>query len=230
MQASAEQREQTSAMFEDLVRDTLQILLPTTVAVTWGWVAFVVLFTPAYVHYAYLALALILGTGVLSFHLHGQKLRLAIASYLIGLTALVTTIVLAYHNSSVLYLYLQVILVVAVLTNPRITWLATLLVGGLAVAIGVAYQLPLAALTPPLCLILITALTTWLSARRLFTALAWALNMSIHAQKSAEEARPSGGVTAGFAESGHCLFTVRAHQPDADLHPGSGGEGLSLQI
>ena len=41
----------------------------------------------------------------------------------------------------------------------------------------------------PLFLLLITALTAWLSTRRLFTALEWALNMADHAQRNAEEAR-----------------------------------------
>ena len=184
-----ERVDQVGAMFDDLVRDAWQMLLPSTAGLTWGWVVFVVLFDPERINYAYGALALILFTGVVSFQLHAQKLQLAIGIYLVGLIALVTTIVLAYQNSNVLYLYLQVIMVVAVLTNPRVTWAATLFVVGLAVAIGMTEHIHWQTLTVPIFMITLTALTTWLSARRLFTALTWAFNMSIHAQHSAEAAR-----------------------------------------
>jgi len=189
MPVTSERVDQVDAMFDDLVSEALQILLPSTAAITWIWVAFVALFDPLRTNYAYLALALMLITGVASFQLHAQKLRLAIGVYLIGLMAVVTTIVLAYQTSSVLYLYLQVILVVAVLTNPRITWLATLMSVGLALTIGIAKQMDGAVLLSPILMLAITALTTWLSSRRLFTALDWALNQSVHARKNAEDAR-----------------------------------------
>jgi len=41
----------------------------------------------------------------------------------------------------------------------------------------------------PIVFILLTALISWLSSRRVFTALAWALSMTREAQKNAEEAR-----------------------------------------
>lgn len=189
MSVTSENVDPVDAMFNDLVSEALQILLPSTVVITWIWVAWVALFDPVRTNYGYLALAFILITGVTSFQIHAQKLRLAIGLYLIGLTAVVTTIVLAYQTSNALYLYLQVILAVAVLTNPRIMWLATLFTIGLALTIGVTRQIPSTTLLLPLLMLVVTALTTWLSSLRLFTALDWALNMSVHARKSADEAR-----------------------------------------
>ena len=51
----------------------------------------------------------------------GQK-GTRMATKALNLTALITTVVLAYQTSNILYLYLQVVLITAVLTNPPITW------------------------------------------------------------------------------------------------------------
>jgi signal transduction histidine kinase/DNA-binding response OmpR family regulator len=51
------------------------------------------------------------------------------------------------------------------------------------------HKTPLIDLSLPAMFILLTGLTSWLSSRRLFTALAWALSMAREARKNADEAR-----------------------------------------
>jgi signal transduction histidine kinase/DNA-binding response OmpR family regulator len=79
------------------------------------------------------------------------------------------------------------------LTNPGVTWGMTAVVAALIIAVGRPLDFSAAELSLPLFMLLITTAGAWLSARRLFTALGWAFEMSTHAQRSAEEARDHRG-------------------------------------
>jgi len=183
---------ETTQVFDELVRESLRLLLPVTVAVTWIWAAVMIPFIEPHVFRAYAVFALILGTAWMSYRLHERHLSLAVGVYLFGLTTVVTMITLALQDVKALYFYILIVLITAMLTNPWITWGVTLASVGLVSIIGLgSHMMQLADMALPIFLILLTALTSWLSSRRLFTALAWALNMTRQAQKNANEARKS---------------------------------------
>jgi signal transduction histidine kinase/DNA-binding response OmpR family regulator len=94
-----------------------------------------------------------------------------------------------YADASLLSLYLLVVLVAAPLTKPCGLGVMTLLVLAAMVATGVQRGTQAAELIIPITLTVLTALTAWLSTRRLFTALGWALSMTDKAMRSTEEAR-----------------------------------------
>lgn len=183
-------RAQTAQVFDDLVRDSLRILLPTTGIVVWTWVSFTILAVEARVGYGLAVLAVILTTVLGGYLLQKRHLHVAVSLYLVGLMAAVTIICVAVPTEGVLYLFIPVVLVTAVLTSPAVTWCVALLGTGLAVFVGVnVHALPPGSMVSPVILTLLTVLSSWLSSRRLFTALGWALAMTREAQKNAEEAR-----------------------------------------
>ncbi len=201
-------------MLEDLVRDSLNILAPVTGVLVWVWASYVILFDDRHTMHAYIALVLATSVGVACHHLSTARLKLAVALYLLGFTGIITTIVLAYPTSSMLYLYLQVILVTAILTNPRRTWGMTLLIGLLMMLVGTRAGLGWSELALPLLMVGLTTLAAWLSTRRLFTALTWAFNLSQQTQRSAEAARDHRGELQRVLTSLDLAYSrlERAHQ------------------
>ena len=187
---SKEYDAETAQVLQELTQDSLRILLPVTAAITWGWAAAVLLFPEPKAAPTFAVLFLTLAVAWASYRLSAKHLSLAIGVYLAALTITVTTIALTFQHPVVLYLYIQVVLVAAMLTAPLVTWGVALASVGIVVAISQRWPTgELADVAFPIILILLTALTAWLSARRLFTALAWALNMTEESQKNAEEAR-----------------------------------------
>lgn len=176
-------------VLDDLTRDSLRLLLPVTGALVWAWAGFVILFRDPLIPFAYLALTLAISMGAISYRLHRGFPTLAVVVYLLGLMGVVTVIASCSQDRWSYSLYMPVVLIAAILTNPRITWgIASL---NIVMALAVAgrrgpWSWDLAS---PSALILLTALASWLSARRLFTALEWMLSMTREAQSKAEEAR-----------------------------------------
>lgn len=180
----------TGEVLEDLTRDSLRVLLPSTAIVIWVWVSAALLTVEGRAAHAMGVLALTLGVNVASYLLQRRRLGLAVGLYLAGLTANVTLIALAFPAVAMLYLYIPVLLITATLTSPAATWGMALLDATLALIVGrVGQGAPWGALASPLIFTLLTALSSWLSSRRLITALGWALAMTAEAQKNAEEAR-----------------------------------------
>jgi hypothetical protein len=207
------------------------ILLAVTLALVWAWAGFVGMFDPSRTPSGYLALALTSLGSLAAYTLSRQHLRLAVTIYLLSLFAAIQIVVSVYADASLLSLYLLVVLVAAPLTKPCGLGVMTLLVLAAMVATGVQRGTQAAELIIPITLTVLTALTAWLSTRRLFTALGWALSMTDKAMRSTEEARDhrlelqrvlhsprSGAVAAG------------AQQPRPGFCPGSRGEGLSFQV
>jgi signal transduction histidine kinase/CheY-like chemotaxis protein len=181
---------ETTQVFHELIQDSLRVLLPATAITTWGWDVFVFLFIDRHFYRALGVLILTLAIAWLSYRLSEKHLRLAVGLYLAGLITTVTIVALISRGPAVLYLYMLVVLITAMLTNPPITWGMALASAGLVWAIsqhGRTAQLADVAL--PIIMIALTALTAWLSARRLFTALAWAISMTREAHKNADEAQ-----------------------------------------
>ncbi len=180
----------TAQVLDDLVGDSLRVLLPTTAILTWVWASVAILAIEARVVHGLVVLGLVLATTALSYLLHRRNLGLAVAVYLTGLTLALTIIATAFVSPALFFLYIPLLLVTAMLTGPGITWAMALVAIVLTLAIGRGvHTLPLGQLLSPIVFVLLTALSAWLSSRRLFTALAWALSMTAEAQKNAEEAR-----------------------------------------
>jgi len=189
MLTQSDRRADTDAMFDEFVRDALEILLVATLGLVWVWTCFVALFDAEHARLAYLALGFAAGIGLACYHFADHQLRTMVVLYLVSLTVIISIIVLAYHNAETLFLFMQVILVAAALTTQRTLWLTTGLVVATTIVVGAYSGMAAAALLLPIFLQLITALAAWLSTRRLFTALEWALNMADRAQRNAEAAR-----------------------------------------
>ncbi len=181
---------ETAEVLTELVRDSLRVLLPVTAALTWAWALVVLYAFPAHTVHAYVVIALVAGTLIAGYRLQQRRLELAVGAYLLGLAAAVTTIALAFGGLAPLYLYLILLPVAAMLTSSRMTSVVAVASAALVLALGLSgHRVPLAELLLPVMIIFLAALSLWLSSRRLHTALAWALNMTREARKSAELAR-----------------------------------------
>jgi len=183
------QLDQTRELFDDLVRDALAILLPAISVLVWIWASYVALFDQTRVWHGFGGVGLLLLVLMAHAQFSSKHLRLSIFTFLVGITAIVTAAVFGYANSTSLILFSQVILLAAVLSSPRVMWLVTLLISSLTLFCGLRLGLPWTELRWPLALLGITALTAALGARRLFTALEWALTLANQARNNAEEAR-----------------------------------------
>ncbi len=180
----------TADVSTDLVSDSLRALVPTTTVVTWMWTSATILLVESRVIHGLAVLGLVLTSGAVSYVLHRRHLRLAVSLYLCGLALAVTTVAIAFPGVATLYLYIPVVLIAATLTGPSTAWAIALGSMGLVLTVGRGTLAGRASgLASPLILIFLTALTSWLSSRRLFTALAWALSMTEQAQRNAQDAR-----------------------------------------
>jgi signal transduction histidine kinase/CheY-like chemotaxis protein len=181
---------ETALIIEELVQESLHILLLGTAMIAWVWTAFALLFIKDQAGPSLAVLALVLVTSWVSYYLSSRYVSPAIGVYLLGLAGAVTIIALTFQSPTVLYLYVQVVLVTAVLTNPWVAWGTAFACAAIVWIVGEGvHAVPTADVVVPVIFILLTALTSWLSSQRLFTALAWALTMTKEAQKNAEEAR-----------------------------------------
>lgn len=189
MQAGFDQSTDKNAVFDDFVKEALTILLVVTLAAAWTWTSFVGLFDTSKVAYGYGLLAVVGVSSVAAFYLAKQRLRLAVTSYLVALLVGITIVVTAYSDAGMLTLYLIVVLIAAPLTSLRGLSLVTLITVAVLCGIAIHIGAPLRDLFVAVLLTLLAMLAAWLSTRRLFTALEWALNMTDHAQHSAAEAR-----------------------------------------
>ncbi len=180
----------TAVVMEDLIRESLQILLPVTVAVSWIWLAVEIVVLGQHLSHAYAALALI-GLAVAGcYMLYQRHLRLAVGAYVAGLLGVATLLAWCFTIPSVLNLYALVVLITAMLTNAGVMWGVAGVSAVSALLIGLSSgQMTAGDLVTSLTFILLSALAAWLSSRRLFTALHWALSMTQQAQKSAQDAR-----------------------------------------
>lgn len=174
----------------ELLQDSLRTLLSVTAALAWLWASTVLLVDHPKAPYAYSELVLMGIIVALGFMLSKQRPHLALVLYLVGLAAAVTLTVWVFNNPVMLCLYMLVVLITAMLTNTLAAWGAAL--GSIALILGIGlwgHANQASDLLPPIVLVLLTALFSWLSSRRLFTALAWTLNMTAEAQKNALRAR-----------------------------------------
>jgi signal transduction histidine kinase/CheY-like chemotaxis protein len=173
----------------DLVRETFLSLLPVTLALGWLWLASAIIRSDDRLGPAYLVLGLLIITTALGYGLAGRHVHLATTIYLGTLLVVVTVAATAYSGGSTLHLYLLVVIVAGMLVGPRTLGLVAVASVGLVLAVGFYDAIAFADLLGPIVVISLTGLMTWLSSRRLFTALAWALTMTRESQKNLREAR-----------------------------------------
>jgi signal transduction histidine kinase/CheY-like chemotaxis protein len=189
MQGVRDHGGERNAVFDDFVNEALAILLAVTLVLAWGWTSFVGLFDPSRTAHGY---GLLLTAGVssaMAYYFARRRLKLAVALYLVALLVEITIVVLAYGDAGLLTLYLIAVLVAAPLTRLQGLILTTSLTTTTLLAIGAQIGAPSRDLLVAVLLTLLAMLAAWLSTRRLFTALEWALDMTEHARRSAEEAR-----------------------------------------
>lgn len=172
----------------DIVRESLAIVLPASLLCTWAWAAYVVLFAAALTGTAYAALLAASLSALAAYQLAPRFLRAAVAVYLLGLFVTVTLVTAALGPYAVM-LYVSFIVVAAMLSSTLVTLLLTLVCASAALFVGWQAGQPLDAALLPAFLICLAALTALVSSRRLYTALAWALNMTEHARRNAQEAQ-----------------------------------------
>ncbi len=179
----------TTTVFRELVYDTLYILLPTVAFLAWAWTGYVVVLDVAHTVTAYTAFIFVAGSTAFFSWQHRRNFPFAIGIYLVGMLLALTTIALAYRQEAVFYLYIPLILLTAAVANlyfvGGITILATLCV----MVVGNFRGAEWSTLALPIAMILFTALTSWLSSQRLFTALDWIFETYRKSERNAADAR-----------------------------------------
>jgi signal transduction histidine kinase/DNA-binding response OmpR family regulator len=179
---------------DELVIESLRTLLPITTLIAWMWSVVIILFAHERTFQAYAVLAITIVSGVVSYGLRERRLNLAVGVYILGLMLTVTVIAAGHRDAASLYLYVLVVIVTATLAGARALWLVTAVCAGLIFIVAIASPaMNVSAWGLPVLLVLLTALAAWLSSRRLFTALAWTLNMTTESQKNAAEAQKHRG-------------------------------------
>lgn len=178
----------TRQALDDIVAESLAIVLPATLLTIWAWAAYVVLFATDLTSTAYGAL-LASSLGAFAAHqLAPRHLPAAVAAYLCGLFVTVTLLAGSIGPAATL-LYVPFIVVAATLSSIPATVLLAAASALLAALIGLQGGQPLDAALLTATLIGLAALAALVSSRRLYTALGWALNMTEQARRSAEEAQ-----------------------------------------
>lgn len=181
---------ETIAVLDDLVRESLWILATMTIGLAWIWSAAVIVTQSAPPAAPYGVLVLAAVTLTIGLKLSARHLGLAVATFLVGLNLIVSVIIHATHQRSELYLFVLVVLVAGVLADHRVLLVTSLASIGLILVIGNdSLQLSTSYLLSPITYVVLSALTAWLSSRRLFTALAWAVTMTHQSQANAREAQ-----------------------------------------
>jgi hypothetical protein len=138
-----------------------------------------------------------------------RHLRLAVASYLLCLLVVTSLVVLTYRSPGQLLLYLPIILIASALTDPRGLGVTTGLAVLTTLAVGVQIQAPAGDLMMALFMLLITALTTWLSTRR------------TGAPQRRRGACASLRVETRAAKPRYCALKARAQPPGFGLRAGN---------
>ena len=69
MSIQSDRRADTNAMFDEFVRDTLEILTVATLGLVWAWACLVALFDTEHTRLGFLALGLAAGIALADYHL-----------------------------------------------------------------------------------------------------------------------------------------------------------------
>ena len=179
----------TRQALDDIVRESLAIVLPATLICVWAWAAYAVLFSMALTAAAYVALAVVSVSAFTAYRLADRNLRAAVACYLGGLLLTVTLLVAVLDPAQAVMLYVPFVVVAAMLSSTAATVLLAVVCAALAVYFGGQAGQDTGTIVLSALLIGVTALAAIVSSRRLYTALGWALNMTEQARHSADAAQ-----------------------------------------
>lgn len=172
-----------------LAQESFQILLGTITFGLWMWSAGVMLFDSQNTVYAWLIFGVVLISAALSYALHRRHWHSAVAIFIAGLIVSVLILVALSKDVSVSYLFLSVVLILAVLADRKAVLIVALLCAGLNLLVSEWAGLSIADALRPSFFTLFAAATAWLGSQRLYTALSWALDMTQEAQRNAREAQ-----------------------------------------
>lgn len=178
-----------------LQTESLRLIAWTTAGLGYLWLAFVI--WPITGAAAPLAswlgsLSLVIGSGV-SYALKERRLDLAARSVVVGALGGAAGALWAFGSSELASLFVIPVIFASVLLGPMAVFVVALLAVALILtvsAIGLALPLSsVAGVWAPSAVVALTALACWLSARNLFTALAWVWSGYQQAQHNELEAR-----------------------------------------
>jgi signal transduction histidine kinase/CheY-like chemotaxis protein len=188
--ATAPTETDVDEILNDLVRETLGTLFPVTLGLAWLWLTSEIIRGDSHLTAAYVALAALLLALVIGRSLSERHLRAGVWLYIGGLLAAVTIVASAVADPSALYLYVLVVLAASMLADSRTMLVVSVTSVALILTVGIGADTAApSALIAPVLYVALTALVAWLSSRRLFTALAWALMMTRESQKNVTDAR-----------------------------------------
>lgn len=175
---------------DELIRESLHMILVAVAIVVWAWAEFNWFANREFSLHSHLILVFVWTISGFSYHLSKKRLRWGVGIYLAGLITSITVTAYVFQNSATLYLYMLVVLIVATITNLSVMLSTTVVMVGLMVLVAwISPAVNFLDIASSIVLVLLTALISWASAQRLYTTLAWALNMTEVAQKNAREAQ-----------------------------------------
>ena len=187
--ASGPHRREVVLELGDLTSESLRILWPVTLAAAYLWSVAVIVFAESHSPWIY-PLLVVLGCATWASRvLIGRNSRWAVTAYLSGLAISFSLITLQFSAAPPLFLFTQMVLVAAVLVDPRVFWAVAVGALALMLGLGIACDLPAQDMALPIGFVVFAALVSWVGTRRLHTALTWALSMTRRSQRAMEEAR-----------------------------------------
>ncbi len=175
--------------YDDLVRESLQAILPVLLGGAWLWTSYTALFQVSRAWPSFLAFAFLLAGSVACYTLQRHRLPAAVSLYLVGMAAAVTLMAVFTPHTGILYLYIPVVLVASVVSSTRLLVFTASISCLLIWYIGRIHGFLFPDFIPAILVTGFTVLAAWLATQRQKTALAWAMQMYEIAQANAAEAR-----------------------------------------
>ena len=185
MVGSMDGREHTvgaQAGLEDLRQGSLRALLIFTACITYAWVEYLFISEMRFLRAWYGPPLLMLG-GVLSYKLRARSACLASYALILGMMGANGCALSFFGPGPASYSFALIVTFSGLLLGPVSAFFVALASMGLVCAIS--SPLPV----PPMLIILLTGVASWLSQRNLYTALQWAWVSQAEAQQKMEEAR-----------------------------------------
>ena len=186
MAGSMDGREDTTgaqANLEDLRQASLNILLIFTACMVYGWIEYLFLAEMRFLR-AWTGPALLVLGGVLSYKLRDHSIRLASYALILGMIGANGCGLWSFGPGLASYTLTLIVTFSGLLLSPAFAFLVALASVGLVCTMSFSFQA-----IPPLMIILLTAVASWLSQRNLYTALQWAWSSQAEAWRKMELAR-----------------------------------------
>jgi len=180
-----DRREETGgaqANLEDLRQASLKILLIFTACMTYVWIEYLFLSEMRLLRAWYGPALLALGS-VLSYQLRERSVRLASYALILGMIGANGCALWFFGPGPASYSLALIVTFSGLLLNLTFAFIVALASMGLVCAISSSSAVP------PMVIILLTAVASWLSQRSLYTALQWAWSSQAEAWRKMELAR-----------------------------------------